>query len=190
MADRMRKPMLILLGIVCSAAATSIGTFIVQQRIASLQRQISHYNRLLASLDAETVAQGGVARSGNQGGPDAARELAAIQKDIAIEKARTYAAGSVDLSVFASAVQQELQSEGLSVLRYRPVQETPGVAPHTVEFVVHGAGEALLAFLRLDTTEGKYRYIKDVSIHATSGSNSVEATVRVAYEQASTDSTR
>lgn len=194
MADRMRKPLLIVLGTVCVAAVSSIGVFSVQQRIVGLKGQIARYETLTTQLEhgSSRSTSGSTADLSPSG---AASMLAALRSRIARERARYYSPGSMTTSRFASTIQAELEADGLTMVRYRPIEDKPGAQSKEVEFLVQGPGEAVLSFLKKDLSNGKYRYIRDVSIHAAPGGDSpagvnaatgasgiVDATLRLGYE--------
>jgi len=188
MADRMRRPLLILLAIVVVAAVSSIVAFTMHEHILSLNAEITRYQKLVMQLK-DIAAQSPSGSSSTDGSRSVAFSLSTLQDKIAEERDRYYLPGSMTTSQFASSIEEELLADGLTVVRYRPIQHRTGNNSHDVEFVVRGPGDAVLTFLRHNVSNGKYRYIRDISVHSaasdavTAGSRIVDATLRVGYEQ-------
>lgn len=185
--DRMRKPLLVALGVVTVAAVAAIGGFMLRQRASALEGQIARYQQLVLQMERASSSNG--TQSEKVLAPKAAAAvLASLRSRIAEERGRYYAPGAMTTSRFAARIEAELESDGLTIIRYRPIENAPGAHSKEVEFLVQGTGTNVLSFLENDLSKGKYRYLRDVSIHAAPGSSqnqsvgTVNATLRLAYE--------
>ena len=104
-----------------------------------------------------------------------------LEARIADARARLYAPGEIDPYRFGIVIRDLLRSEGLAIARYQTVEQGSGTV---LEFSVDGSARALARFLQRVSEAPRWWTVSFLSVRAAGGQGSVQAVLRISYEQA------
>lgn len=187
MIDRTRAVMLLILCSVVAACGVALIATLAHAHIADLSSRIAQYEKRITAAKA---AQTGDPAQLDSSPESFSEQLAARTAELEKEQARFYRPDEVSLFEFSSRIQQRLKQAGLTVTRYRPVEETGGTDKkgRAVELVVHGPASALLTFLKETAEAPKHEPIRNIAIHRRGTTDLVDVTFRIGYEEITMDS--
>jgi hypothetical protein len=172
--SKREKALLVALFWSAAAAAGFVTITLASQRRAALAEQVTLARRELAGLEARMGGAGGAAGAGTVSASD-------LEARIADARGRLYGPDEIDPYRFGIVIRDLLRAEGLSISRYQTVEQGSATL---LEFSVDGSARSVARFLERVSEAPKWWAVSFLSVRTAGNDGSVQAVVRVHYEQA------
>ncbi len=170
MLSRREKALLAALFWTAAVAAAGVCIYLAGERRAATAQRIELAEREIAALGARLTG----------GGADGADPVD-LEARIADARSRLYAAGEIDPYRFGIVIRDLLRSEGLAIVRYQTIEQGSATA---LEFSVEGSARAMAGFLKRVSDAPRWWTVSFLSVRSSGGNGSVQAVLRISYEQA------
>jgi hypothetical protein len=157
-------------------AACFVTVTLASQRRGALAEQVALARRELSGLEARL---GGGAAGAGAGA--AALSVAELETRIAGARGRLYGSDEIDPYRFGIVIRDLLRAEGLTISRYQTVEQG---SVTLLEFSVDGSARSVARFLQRVSEAPKWWAVSFLSMRASGGDGSLQAVIRIHYEQA------